>query len=43
MGFLKLLYGAEMRENSEKYPCTFNDGQGGKFCVKVNSERIKNR
>jgi len=24
MGFLKLLYGAEMRENSEKYPCTFN-------------------
>ncbi len=23
MGFLKLLYGAEMRENSEKYPCTF--------------------
>ena len=25
MGFLKLLYGAEMRENSEKYPCTFMD------------------
>ena len=25
MGFLKLLYGADMRENSEKYPCTFND------------------
>ena len=25
MGFLKLLYGAEMRENSEKYPCTFVD------------------
>ena len=25
MGFLKLLYGAEMRENSEKYPCIFND------------------
>ncbi len=24
MGFLKLLYGAQMRENSEKYPCTFN-------------------
>ena len=24
MGFLKLLYGAEMRENSEKYPCIFN-------------------
>jgi len=24
MGFLKLLYGAEMRKNSEKYPCTFN-------------------
>lgn len=24
MGFLKLLYGAEMRENSEKHPCTFN-------------------
>ena len=23
MGFLKLLYGAEMREDSEKYPCTF--------------------
>ncbi len=23
MGFLKLLYGAEMRENKEKYPCTF--------------------
>lgn len=25
MGFLKLLHGADMRENSEKYPCTFND------------------
>lgn len=25
MGFLKLLYGADMRENNEKYPCTFND------------------
>ncbi len=25
MGFLKLLHGAEMRENSEKYPCTFTD------------------
>ena len=25
MGFLKLLYGADMRENSEKYPCTFTD------------------
>lgn len=25
MGFLKLLYGADMRENSEKYPCIFND------------------
>ena len=24
-GFLKLLYGADMRENSEKYPCTFSD------------------
>lgn len=24
MGFLKLLYGADMRENREKYPCTFN-------------------
>ena len=24
MGFLKLLYGADMRENNEKYPCTFN-------------------
>lgn len=24
MGFLKLLYGADMRENSEKYPCTFS-------------------
>lgn len=23
LGFLKLLYGADMRENSEKYPCTF--------------------
>ena len=25
MGFLKLLYGAQMRENSEKYPCTFTE------------------
>ncbi len=25
MGFLKLLYGAKMRENSEKYPCKFKD------------------
>ncbi len=25
MGFLKLLYGADMRENKEKYPCTFTD------------------
>jgi len=25
MGFLKLLYGAEMRENKEKYPCRFNE------------------
>lgn len=25
MGFLKLLYGADMRENNEKYPCTFID------------------
>ncbi len=25
MGFLKLLYGADMRENKEKYPCTFSD------------------
>ena len=25
MGFLKLLYGADMRENSEKYPCVFNN------------------
>ena len=25
MGFLKLLYGADMRENTEKYPCSFND------------------
>ncbi len=25
MGFLKLLYGADMRENSEKYPCTFTE------------------
>ncbi len=25
MGFLKLLYGADMRENSENYPCTFTD------------------
>lgn len=24
MGFLKLLHGAEMRDNSEKYPCEFN-------------------
>lgn len=25
MGFLKLLYGTDMRENPEKYPCTFKD------------------
>ena len=25
MGFLKLLYGAEMREDKEKYPCEFNE------------------
>ena len=25
MGFLKLLHGADMRENKEKYPCTFAD------------------
>ncbi len=25
LGFLKLLHGAEMRENSEKFPCTFNE------------------
>ncbi len=25
MGFLKLLYGADMREDREKYPCEFND------------------
>lgn len=25
MGFLKLLYGADMRENSDKYPCKFNN------------------
>ncbi len=25
MGFLKLLYGADMRENREEYPCEFND------------------
>ncbi len=25
MGFLKLLYGADMRENKEKYPCIFSD------------------
>ena len=25
MGFLKLLYGADMRENGEKYPCSFNN------------------
>jgi hypothetical protein len=25
VGFLKLLHGADMRENSEKYPCTFTD------------------
>lgn len=25
MGFLKLLWGADMRENQEKYPCTFSD------------------
>ncbi len=25
MGFLKLLYGADMRENSDKYPCEFSN------------------
>lgn len=25
LGFLKLLHGADMRENSEKYPCEFTD------------------
>ncbi len=25
MGFLKLLYGADMRENKDKYPCEFNE------------------
>lgn len=25
MGFLKLLHGADMRENKEKYPCEFSD------------------
>ena len=25
MGFLKLLHGADMRENSEKYPCEFHE------------------
>lgn len=25
MGFLKLLHGADMRENKEKYPCIFSD------------------
>ena len=25
MGFLKLLHGADMRENQEKYPCIFSD------------------
>ncbi len=25
MGFLKLLHGADMRENKDKYPCTFTD------------------
>ncbi len=25
MGFLKLLYGSDMRENSEKYPCDYSD------------------
>ncbi len=25
MGFLKLLYGADMRENPQKYPCDFNE------------------
>lgn len=25
MGFLKLLYGADMRENKEKYPCEFSE------------------
>ena len=25
LGFLKLLHGADMREDSEKYPCEFMD------------------
>lgn len=25
LGFLKLLYGADMRENAEKYPCEYSD------------------
>ena len=25
LGFLKLLHGADMRENTDKYPCTFNE------------------
>ena len=25
MGFLKLLYGSDMRENSDKYPCEYSD------------------
>ncbi len=25
MGFLKLLYGSDMRENSDKYPCKYSD------------------
>ncbi|MBQ2903848.1 MAG: DUF4080 domain-containing protein [Clostridia bacterium] len=25
LGFLKLLFGTDMRENKQKYPCTFND------------------
>ena len=25
MGFLKLLYGSDMRENADKYPCTYSD------------------
>ncbi len=25
MGFLKLLYGSDMRENSDKYPCQYSD------------------
>ncbi len=32
MGFLKLLYGADMRENKEKYPCTFSSEPPYEVC-----------